>query len=314
MTPPTALQPVSTPPPLVAPTPAAQWELPLPLARQPMRSGQSVPPELLLVVALMLLAAAFCFYIGLKPMPDIVQVTFSGNQFGAAVGAPILAVLLVFTAFGGACLYLARRLMLADRVARGLSYVLLAGLGGTIAVTGSPTTQLTLTMVASFASLAVLALFPNVQRFFTNGPDSLLPVPVTIACTLLQAWAAVMAIVGICLLPCGALSQRLVIGGLVMVCLALLAVWCAREVKAGSPTGRSSATIGAVIYGFASLVVGRNTPAVIVPLSMAIGVMAFLWLPLQSQQFFGASPRVESRTRDSAWLASLSADQEPGDR
>jgi hypothetical protein len=320
--------PSAPPPPPPAPVPAppapaaaripvaGEWRLPDPITRAPVRTGQSPsnpPPELLLVSSLMGIAALFCLWLGLKPLPDTLQLTFSGNSFGAALGGLILAVLLVFVAFGASCLYLAWRLTLADKVARGLSYVVLAGLGVSILVTGANTTNLKLTMAAAFVALGILVLSPNVQRFFQEGPDSLLPVPVTVACTLLQAWAAVMGLVGLCLLPGGAISGRLVFGALIMLGLAVLVLWCAREVKAGNPTGRVCATVGAAIYGVLTLIVGRNNAGVLVPLSLAVGVVAVLWLPAQSQEYFNRAPQVDSRLRDSAWLASLSDNPDAGD-
>ena len=106
-----------------------------------------IPPELLVVCALMALAGVLTLLPVLRALPS----TFDLLQF-SIIGLYVLDVLLVLGFFGVACLILSWRLAHGDRVARGLTYVLLGGLGGSILFGETHGTSLILVMLAPLGS------------------------------------------------------------------------------------------------------------------------------------------------------------------
>src|SRR4051812_45972498 len=107
---------LSAPAPAVAPAQLSwQQQLPGPFS--------SIPPELLLVCGLMAAAGGLTLWPVIRVLPDIVTLVGAGG-FETDLGLLLLTVWVVLGLFGSACLLLAWRLAHADRVARGLAYVL----------------------------------------------------------------------------------------------------------------------------------------------------------------------------------------------
>jgi hypothetical protein len=293
--------------PAVPATVATSPELASPYLQRPATprpaSTAQFPPELLLIIGLMVVAAGICFYIGLQPLSSTLDLLTSGYSYGFEFGLLLVSVLGLFCLFGAALLYLAWGLSRADRVARGLAYVLLGSVAATLALAKVHTTSTKWVIAVSLGALAVLAVSPNVARFFREGPSSALPSSIAIAVTLLKAWAAVVGILGLCLLPIGSSVTKLEVSGLVMVALAAGAIIAARSVLVRNPGGRSAATIGAIVTLVLLGVVGRDFESVIVPMTVALGILAFLWLPAESTAWFGGGTSATSPAHQ--WTAAV---------
>src|SRR5581483_48045 len=170
--------------------------------RVAMLSGAVAPTELLLVCAVMAIAGALVMWPVLDALPDTIRL-FGDGALGRDLGLLLLLVWTMMGAFAAACVVLAWRLLHADRVARGLTYVLAGGLGLSILLGNEKGTQLDLVMVACFGIVAVLAFAPRVQAFFT-GPNARQydqPTSVVIARTLVAVWASAILLIGLVFLP-----------------------------------------------------------------------------------------------------------------
>jgi hypothetical protein len=281
--------PPAGPPPAAPAAPAAarptwQQSLPAPF--------NAIPVEVVAICALMALAGGFTLWPTARILPDIVDLLGAGDGF-RELGLLLLTVWVVLALFGAGLLLLAWRLAHADRVARGLTYVLCGGLGGAILVGDDQSTELILVMLACFAAVTILLLAPNVQAFFAGqgAPQGEQPVPVVIARTLLVVWAICATLVGAMFLPLGGLGQRFVVVGVILIVLGLAAFYLSGRLAAGEPQARLIVTAGVVIYAVLLLVVERRDPGLLLPLALAGGIGWNLWMPPEARSHFGAPPQ-----------------------
>jgi hypothetical protein len=270
----------------VAPTAARDWQQSLPAALQ------SAPPELLAICALMATAGVLTLWPTLRILPSIFDLLGLGG-FGRDFGLLLLTVWVVLAAFGSACLLLAWRLAHADRVARGLTYVLLGGLVGSILLGNVHNVQLTLVWIASLAAIAILALSPSTNAFFAGAGarQSDQPVPIVVARTLLAVWACCICLVGLMFLPLGGLGGKYVVVGVVFLLIGGGSFALSGGLARADPTARLIASVGAAVYLVLLLVLGRADPGLLLPLSLVIGMTFNLWIPAEAQAFFGSGLR-----------------------
>jgi hypothetical protein len=250
-----------------------------------MSSG--APPELFVVSAVLGVAGGLIFWPVLQSLPGTFRLLGDG-AFGRDFGLLLLLVWIIFGSFGAACIVLAWRILQADRVARGLSYVLAGGLGLAILIGDVKDAQLDIIMIACFGVVAVLAAAPRVQQFFT-GPSARQydhPTSVVVARTLVAVWSYLTLLVGLIYLPLGDLGSKYVVIGLFLIALGAGGFALNRRLRAGEPTARVIATAGAAFYVVLLLILGSRDPSVLLPLMLAAGVIAFLWLPADAKAFF----------------------------
>jgi hypothetical protein len=273
------------------PSANADWQSALPAP------FNAAPPELLLVCGLMAIAGIFTLWSVLKILPDIFDL-FGAGSLGRSLAFLSLAIWLALGFFGAACLLLAWRMGHADRVARGLSYVLLGGLGGAIIIGNDHGTLLILVMLTCFGAIAILAAAPGVQRFFMSegAPQSDQPTSVVIARTLVAVWAGFLTLVGLMFLPIGALGSKFVVVGVLFLAIAAAAFVLNRRLAERDVNARVIVSIGCVIYPVLLLVLGQRDPSLLLPLALVGGIVWNLWVPPDAQEFFaGAHPSVASR-------------------
>ncbi|HWX86751.1 MAG TPA: hypothetical protein VNX67_01110 [Solirubrobacteraceae bacterium] len=281
----TALTAVSQPPTSDAPpsaTPAWQQALPRPLS--------SIPLELLAVCALMTFGGLFVLWPVLESMPSSFKLLgLSGPFF--ALGLLLFEVWIMLGAFGAICLYVAWRLANADRVARGVAYVLLGAFAAALLVGNVHNTQMTLVLLACLGAVGTLWLSPNVRAFFTGAgaPQGDQPMPVIVARVLLAIWSASLCLQGVLLLPLGALGGAYVPVGLLMLAAGVGGFVMNRRVANGDETARLIVSAGVVLHVVLLLALGRSDPAVLIPVGLALGVAWNLWAPPESQRFFSRS-------------------------
>jgi hypothetical protein len=176
----------------------------------------------------------------------------------------------------------------ADRVARGLSYVLLSGIAVSILFGEDHDTELVLAMLACIASVAVLAFSPRVNQFFLDegAPDHGQPGPIVIARTLLAIWTGCALLLGAAFLPLGDIGGKWVIVGFVLLGLGAGAWRLNGRIAGGDPTARGLVTVGAILYGAALLILGDHSSGLLLPLALAVGIVWNLWYPEESKRHF----------------------------
>lgn len=267
----------------IGPDGRAVWQdsLPGPFSR--------VPVELLAVCTLLVVAGALVLWPAIDILPDLLGGLDDG-EFIRDIALLFLSVWIVLTAFGLGCLVLSWRLAHADRVARGLTYVLAGALGASILIGDDHGTQLILTMVACFASIAVLAWSPRVRDYFT-GPNARQydqPTPVVTARTLVVLWSSALVLVGAMFVPLSAIGDKYVVTGALLLVLGIAGFVLNKRLADGDPLARLLISAGAVVYTVLLFVVDRRDPGLILPLSISLGTLYFLWLPDESKAFFAA--------------------------
>jgi len=242
----------------------------------------------------MTLAGLLILWPVLKSMPDTFKLLGLGGQ-AFAFGLLFFMVWLMLGLFGLTCLLLAWRLALADRVARGISYVLLGAIAATLLIGNAHDTQLTLVLLACLGAIGILWLSPNVRAFFVGAgaPDGSQPVPVVVARTLIAVWGGCLCFEGVLFLPLAALGAAYVPVGLLMIALGVGAFIVNGRLARGDDTARWIASGGAAVNLILLLILGRSDPAILIPLALSAGVAWNLWVPGESQGFFGSAARRE---------------------
>jgi hypothetical protein len=256
---------------------------------RPLTVAPSFPAEVLAVCALMALGGVLTLWPALKAMPDLLDALGAGG-FVSQLALLLLAFWLLLAFFGTACLVLAWRLAQADRVARGLTYVLVGGLAASIIVGDQHTTGLMLVVVACAVAVALLALGPGAQQFFAgaNAPQGGQPVGLVVARTLVATWAGCIGVVGLMFLPLGGLGGKFVVVGILFIAVAAVALWLNGYLSEGDWNARRIISAGAGVYLVLLLILGQRSPGLILPLALSVGVIWNLWAPLEVQDFFNA--------------------------
>jgi hypothetical protein len=77
-----------------------------------------------------------------------------------------------------------------------------------------------------------------------------------------------------------------VLVGVVLVGLGGLGFRLGRGLSAGDPRARITASIGAAAYAVLLLILGQHDAGLLLPLSLAVGVLCFLWIPDDSNRHF----------------------------
>jgi hypothetical protein len=244
-----------------------------------------VPVEVLVISGLLALGGAILVWEALRMLPGVFDLLGLGS-IGRALGLLVLDLVAFVGAFGAAGMFLAWRLVSADRVARGLTYVLAGGTGAAILLGDEHGAAYVLVMLADLAAVGILALTPRVDAFFAIGDTDEQPVGVVVARTLVVAWAFCVVLTGALFLPAGALGARFVLVGLVLIGLGAAAFALNRGLSRGDPTARTVVTIGATLGIVATLVAGHSNTGTLLPIALAVGLVVELWGPEDCRRHF----------------------------
>jgi hypothetical protein len=262
---------------------AAQQKLPAHLP--------GIPLELLGVCGVMALSGLLLLWPGLSLLSDGFPLLGDGS-FGLAIGLLAVDVGALVLALAAALGLLAWRLSHGDRVARGMSYILLGSIVFAVIVGGSHPTGLVIVMLFSVAALIVLAAAPNVRQFFTGAaaPDAGQPVSVTMARTLLTWFAVVAIFLGVTFLPMGVLGAQMVFAGVIFLAAGIGVFLLSSRLARGEPTARLITTILMAAYALLALVGGGRNTGTLLDLGIAAGIVCLLWLPQDARAFFAQPP------------------------
>jgi len=217
---------------------------------------------------------------------------FSGGSIGVALGLFVLILLAVPFCFGIGCLYLARRLQAADRVARVLVVVLCVSASAAFVLTGARDLALVLAAIACLTISGVLTLDPTTRSHFTGpwAPHRTEPTPVVAARILIVIVGSCWFLVGVMFLPLAEISASSAGYGVLFIGLAAVLFTLSRRLSRGDPSARVLITVLALVYALLSILAGHGEPGVILPVGLAGGVVGLLWLPITSRDYFSALP------------------------
>ena len=255
-----------------------------------------IPLELLGVCGAMALSGLLLLWPSLALLGDGFPILGDGSS-GLALGLLAIDIGVIILAFAAVLLLLAWRLSHGDRVARGLSYVMLGAIAFAVLVGGDHSVGLIIVMLLSLACIAVLALVPAVKQFFT-GPDA--PhgdesMSVTMVRTLLTWFAGSAIFLGVTFLPMGAIGAQMVVAGLVFIAVGVGVFMLSSRLARGQSTARLITTGLTGAYALLALIGGGRNTATLLDLAIAAGVVCLLWLPEDARRHFAQSaPQVQS--------------------
>jgi hypothetical protein len=244
----------------------------------------------------MTLAGLLTLYPAIRILPDILEL-LGTSGFARQIGLLLLTVWAMLALAGVALVFLAWKMLRGDRVARGLSEVLLGGLVGGILIGDEQSTELVLAMLACVGALAALALAPSLREFFAApaaaaaaaAPGGEQPTAVVLARRLVAAWAATMIFVGVMFLPLDDLDGKFLPIGVLLVALGAATWYVNGRLATGDPTARSLITAAAGAYLILLLILGERHPGLLLPLALAAGGVLNLWMHKEAQQHFSAT-------------------------
>lgn len=245
-----------------------------------------LPATLLVVCALMGLAGLLLLGVTLAAVPPAWNLLTAGGDF-ALFGLAVVSALVVVCGVAAGLLLLAWRMIQGDRVARGLSYVLLAAVVASVLFGQDYRPLPVLVLLGSLAAAGLLAFAPNVNAFFQEYPlrgDE--AVSVVVARTLIAWWAFAVLLIGASLLPLAGVDRGSALLGLLLIGLGAGAFVVNGGVARGDPRARVVATAAAGVYAVVPFLTGQWRSAA-VPVVLAIGVVAFLWVPEEAKSHFG---------------------------
>jgi hypothetical protein len=253
-----------------------------------------VPPAVWLVIALQVAAGGFLLIWSLVELPNAIKLLGDG-AFGTWLSLVVLTLLLLVGSMGAGLCYLAVRLMRADRVGRGITYVACLSIAGSILFGDDHSAGLTLAAIGCIAAAAALAFLPDVQTFFTGpgAPTSDRPSGVVIAQSLIAVWLFIVAVVGVLYLMLGfaGIGSKYVVVGLILLAIAVASRSVNARLGTGDAQARNWASLGTGAVVLLDLIAGNTTgTGFLLPLGWSIGVVAYLWLPKDCNAFFAAGP------------------------
>src|SRR5579863_1135745 len=152
---------------------------------------------------------------------------------------------------------------------------------------------LVVVMLLCLACLAILAGVPRVRMFFTGpeAPHAGEGISVTVARTLLAAFACLCILLGVAFLPAGDLGGQWVLAGIILIAIGITVFVLNSHLARGEPMARLITTGLLVVYAILELITSGRDPASLLPLAMAAGIAGLLWLPPDAQRHFG-QPRM----------------------
>lgn len=253
-------------------------------------AATAVPPEVVLVVALLSLSGLFLLVPALALLPGALDALGSGTEFGRAFGALVLIAILLVGASGAACLCLATMVWRADRVGRLLTVVLAGVMALSLIAADDRDMADTIALLLAIGTVFALCLMPNARSFFTepNARQYRQPEPVIAARALLVGLAFILGLVGLLFLPVGSVDGKYYVIGLAVVAISVVLFTTNVRIGAGDPGARTTASVLMGGYGVLLLLAELQGTGLLLPLSLALAVPALLWLPQSSQAHFAS--------------------------
>lgn len=224
----------------------------------------------------------------LKAVPDAVDLF---GYFDDSFAFVLLMLLFIIAALGTALLIVAWMLYRADRVGRGLAYVIVAMFVTAVLFGDSDSTGLTLSLLAAIAAAAVLAFAPAVRDFFRgpHAPQRDQPTSIVVARVSVAIWIALLAIDGIMLLMLGGIEGKYIAIGILLLGVGAGALVLYQRLAAADRQARLITTIAAGV-AVVLLLIGRDDNGFVMLVGLTVAIPICLWLPPDARIFYGDKP------------------------
>lgn len=273
---------------------------------------RSVPAALAIALGLMSMAGLALLIASAISVPTVFGLLTGGDDLWG-LGLLVLSTMAVAAAMGLTLLVLAARMASADRVARGVSFVSLTAVTAAALLGQDRDLASVVVGLGCLGTLGLLTLPPSVNAFFRDSPaHGSEAVSVVVARTLVAFWGTFVIFGGVLLVPLGGLDGRLTGIGAAITALGIAAIGANRALKTGHPLARIFVTMGAVAYALLLVFLDRWEASLLVPLTLAGGVIGFLWLPEDARAHFNANRGTAARTSDGSRAPAPPQPQAPG--
>ncbi len=249
----------------------------------------AVPAPLWVAVGLLVAAGLYLLVPNLLNLPEEIRLLTVGGWQDDLL---FLVLLVLELFFGAVCVYLAVRLVNADRVGRILTLAVAGSLCMGLLVANSGTNATAVAIVGSFAVLGILTMVEEVKAYFTgrHAKEPSGPVSVVAARWLLTVLGVVLFLTGLIFLLLGGTGVDYIVPvGIALILVSAEAELQAVGIRKGSDKARKLAT-GAMVVAIAALYILNLQ---VTPLYMLMGVagaiMALLWIPEDARRHFSHS-------------------------
>ena len=252
-----------------------------------------LPPEVWAVVALLCGAGLSTGVPAFRAIPDafdLIKEAGLWNSFGLLV----LVLLAELALVSLACFVLALQLSKGDVVARVVALAVAGSLAfGLVVGDGLGDTEGKVTLACCLAAMVCLAAPARARAFFAERRrQGSAPPTVVAAEAVVVLVSAILLGVGVAYLPLSSEETKYLLSGLGLTGIALACFRTRRRLQTGDPGARG--LVSGLMAGYvAAIVVGSEgalTGPLFVPLGLAVSVVSVLWLPHESQAFFGGEP------------------------
>ncbi|MEA2686988.1 MAG: hypothetical protein QOE93_2183, partial [Actinomycetota bacterium] len=249
-----------------------------------------LPPELWVVIGF-LGAAGLCTGIPvLQALPDALDLVTEGGLW-ESFGPLVLVLVVELGLVAAACLLLAWRVSQSDPVARMVAVVVAGSLAfGLVLGEGIDGWEGTVTLISCLGVLACLTAPPRVREYFATLPSARgRPAPVVAAEAVVVVLAGVLLAIGVAYLPLASVKATYAIAGLALIGVSVVCFRNRRRIETGDPAAR--ALMSGLMAGYLVAILlgteGALTGPLFVPFGVAVAVVVLLWIPQESQAFFG---------------------------
>lgn len=246
----------------------------------------AVPAPLWAAVGLLVAAGLYLLVPNLANLPEEVRLLTVG-RWQEDLLFLVLLVLELF--FGSVCLYLAVRLVRADRVGRILTLAVTGSLCMGLLVANSGTNATAVAIVGSFAVLGILTMVEEVKAYFTgrHAQEPSGPASVVAARWLLVALGIVLFGTSLAFMLLGGTEVNYIVPvGIVLLLVSAEAELQAAGVRAGKDNARKLATGSMAVAVVALYVLNLQVTPLYMLMGIAGSVMALLWIPEESRRHF----------------------------
>ena len=247
-------------------------------------------------MALLGIAGLFTGVPVLRSVPDALDLVADGGLWDS-IGPLVLVQLVELALLAVACFVLAWLVSQGDPVGRAIAVVVGASLAfGVLVGDVLDGTSATITVVASVGGLLFLTLPPRVRAFFAaRRPPGDVPSSVVAAEAIVVMLMGLVLAVGIACLPVTPVKAKFGVVGLALIGISIAGIKQRRRLPTADPAARTLAS-GLMAGVVLAIVLGREgalTGPLLVLLGVAVSVVVLLWLPHDSQAFYGNRPAAD---------------------
>lgn len=259
-----------------------------------------LPTELQVIIGLLAATGAFLVLACLQALPDMFELYGETGDFAPlsrAFGSLILIGMIYVGGIGACLLALAWQLKMADRVGRILTIAVSVIVAIGLLTADQRTGWETVAMLCAIAIAGTLIASARIRELFTgeHADQTDVPEAVVAAQSLLMPILVLQGLTGLAMLPVGELDGKFIAIGLALVATSVVVGKFSAALRSADPSARVAVSTAMGAYAVLALLAELDGMALVASLGFGAVVAGLLWLPEQSQQFFGLTVQTTQR-------------------